>query len=222
MEQNEHAKPDLATVRARLLARAGELGWLEGRGAGEVAFASREAEDELIERLLEQEVPAAEPTDADCRRWYEQNPRRFTAGELVEASHILFAITPRVPPERLRAKAAEVHAMASRDPAAFGRLAAEYSNCPSAAQGGSLGQLGRGDSVPEFEKAVLDSERLGVLPDLVATRFGFHVVQVARRIPGRMLPFEEAREQVKAYLRARATERAIGEYVRSLAPPPAG
>lgn len=219
METNEHAKPDLETVRARLLARAGELGWLEGRGAGEVAFASREAEDELIERLLEQEVPAAEPTDEDCRRWYGQNPRRFTAGELVEASHILFAITPRVPPERLRAKAAEVHARASRDPAAFASLAQEYSNCPSAAQGGSLGQLGRGDSVPEFEKAVLDSERVGVLPDLVATRFGFHVVLVARRIPGRLLPFEEAREEVRAFLRQRATERALGEYVRSLAPP---
>lgn len=219
METNEHAKPDLETVRARLLARAGELGWLEGRGAGEVAFASREGEDELIERLLEQEVAAAELTDEDCRRWYEQNPRRFTAGELVEASHILFAITPRVPPERLRAKAAEVHAMASRDPAAFARLAGEYSNCPSAAQGGALGQLGRGDSVPEFEKAVLEGEMVGVLPDLVATRFGFHVVLVARRIPGRLLPFEEAREQARTQLGQRATERALGEYVRSLAPP---
>jgi len=205
MQANEHAKPDLATVRARLLARAGRIG-IQGE------------EDDVIERLLEAELPEAEPTDEDCRRWYEQNPRRFTAGALVEASHILFAITPRVPPERLRAKAAEVHAKASRDPAAFARLAGEYSNCPSAAQGGALGQLGRGDSVTEFEKAVLDSERLGVLPDLVATRFGFHVVLVARRIPGRVLPFGEAREQVKAYLSQRATERALGEYVRSLAP----
>lgn len=206
METNEHAKPDLETVRARLLARAGELGLV-----GE--------EDAILERLLEQEVPAAEPTDEDCRRCYEHNPRRFTAGELVEASHILFAITPRVPPERLRAKAAEVHAQASRDPAAFARLAGEYSNCPSAAQGGALGQLGRGDAVPEFETAVLDSELLGVLPDLVATRFGFHVVLVARRIPGRVLPYEEARGQIMAYLSQRATERALGEYVRSLTPP---
>lgn len=203
MDTNEYAKPDLATVRARLLARAGQIGM-------------RGDEDEVIERLLEQEVAAAEPTDEDCRRWYGQNPRRFTAGELVEASHILFAITPRVPPERLRAKAAEVHAMAARDPAAFAKLAGEYSNCPSAAQGGSLGQLGRGDSVPEFEKAVLDSELQGVLPDLVATRFGFHVVLVARRIPGRVLPYGEARGQIMAYLSQRATERALGEYVRSL------
>lgn len=205
MGANEHAQPDLATVRARLLARAFSLG-----------FSDNESEDAVIERLLEMEVPEVEPAEEDVRRYYQQNPRRFTAGELIEASHILFAVTPRVPPERLRAKAAEVHAMASRDPARFAALAREYSNCPSAAQGGSLGQLGRGDAVPEFEQAVLEGELLGVLPDLVTTRFGFHVVAVARRIPGRLLPYEEARGEVTALLRRRGTERAIGEYVRAL------
>jgi peptidyl-prolyl cis-trans isomerase C len=204
---NEHGKPDFAAVRARLLAHARSLG-----------ISNSESEDAAIERLLEREVPEAEPIEAEIRRYYEQNPGRFTAGELVEASHILFALTPRVPPERLRAKAAEVHALASRDAARFADLAREYSNCPSAVQGGSLGQLGRGDAVPEFERAVLDGESLGVLPDLVATRFGFHVVQVARRIPGRVLPYGEAREGVAAILRQRGTERAIGEYVRALMP----
>jgi peptidyl-prolyl cis-trans isomerase C len=203
MQGNEHAKPGLEEVRRVLLARALQRGW-------------QGDEDEVIERLLEDEIPAAEPDDADCRRYYEQNTRRFTSGELVEASHILFALTPRVRPERLRAKAAEVHARATREPASFPRLASEYSNCPSAARGGALGQLGRGDAVPEFEKAVLDGELLGVLPDLVATRFGFHVVQVARRIPGRVLGYEEARAQVASTLRERNAERALVEYVRSL------
>jgi len=96
-------------VRARLLARAAELGL-------------RGSDDAVIEQLLEREVPEAEPGEAECRRYYEQNPRRFTAGELVEASHILFAMTPRVPPERLRAKAAEVHALATRAPPLIGSL----------------------------------------------------------------------------------------------------
>jgi len=200
---NEHAKPDLDTVRARLLARAAQLG-LQG------------ADDTVIEQLLVREVPEAEPGEAECRRYYEANLRRFTAGELVEASHILFAVTPRVPPERLRAKAAEVHARATREPERFAELAREFSNCPSSAQGGALGQLGRGDAVPEFETAVLGGEALGVLPDLVSTRFGFHVVLVARRIPGQVLPYEEARTQVAALLRRLGEERAIGEYVRRL------
>jgi len=200
---NEHAKPGLEEVRGLLLARALQLG-LQG------------TEDERIEQLLENEVPDAEPSAEECRRYYDQNPRRFACGELVEASHILFAITPRVPPERLRAKAAEVHAKASLNPERIAELAREFSNCPSGAQGGSLGQIGRGDTVPEFERALFDGDRLGVLPDLVTTRFGFHVVLVARRIPGRLLPYEEARAEVAALLRQRGMERALGEYVRGL------
>jgi peptidyl-prolyl cis-trans isomerase C len=200
---NEHAKPALEEVTTRLLGRAAQLG-IEG------------TDDERIERLLEREVPDAEPLEEECRRYYERNPGRFACGELVEASHILLALTPRVPPERLRAKAAEVHAMAAREPHRFAQLAREYSNCPSAAQGGALGQLGRGDSVPEFERALFAGDELGLLPELVATRFGFHVVLVARRIPGRVIPYEAARQEVAELLRRRGLERALEEYVRSL------
>jgi peptidyl-prolyl cis-trans isomerase C len=200
---NEHAKPGLEEVRGLLLARASQLG-LQG------------GDDERIERLLELEVADAEPGEDECRRYYERNSGRFSCGELVEASHILFALTPRVPPERLRAKAAEVHAKASLNPERVAELAREYSNCPSAAQGGSLGQIGRGDTVPEFERALFSTEMLGVLPELVSTRFGFHVVLVARRIPGRVVPYEQARAEVAALLRKRGMERALGEYVRSL------
>ncbi|HEU4924559.1 MAG TPA: peptidylprolyl isomerase [Burkholderiales bacterium] len=199
---NEHAKPGLEEVRSLLLARASLLG-LQGN------------DDERIERLFELEVADAEPLEDECRRYYERNPGRFSCGELVEASHILLALTPRVPPERLRAKAAQVHAMAAREPQRFAELAREYSNCPSAAQGGSLGQLGRGDSMPEFERALFGGE-LGVLPELVTTRLGFHVVLVARRVPGRALPYEEARPGVAALLRQGALERTLREYVRGL------
>ena len=199
---NEHAKPGLEEVRSLLLARASQLG-LQGN------------DDERIERLFELEVADAEPLEDECRRYYERNPGRFSCGELVEASHILLALTPRVPPERLRAKAAQVHAMAAREPQRFAELAREYSNCPSAAQGGSLGQLGRGDSMPEFECALFGGE-LGVLPELVTTRLGFHVVLVARRVPGRALPYEEARPGVGALLRQGALERTLREYVRGL------
>ena len=199
------SKPQgLDDVRAMLLKRASELGLAAG------------PEDEVIERLLDLEVKTPEPTVEECRRYYDRNSARFSAGDLAEASHILFAITPRVPPGALRAKAAGVHAVATRDPARFTELAAQYSNCPSAAQGGSLGQIGRGDTVPEFEAALFADARLGVLPDLVTTRHGFHVVLVARRIAGRSVPFEEARATIEAFLRERSTERALAQYLQVL------
>ena len=201
----ESGKQSLNDVRALLLKRASELGLTPG------------SEDEVLERLLDLEVRTPEPTEDECRRYYERNPTRFRAGDLVEASHILFAVTPRVPPGALRAKAAEVHAIATKDPSRFAELGAQFSNCPSAAQGGSLGQIGRGDTVPEFEAALFGDTRLGVLPDLVTTRHGFHVVLVARRIAGRAVPFEEARATIESFLRERSTERAVAQYLQILA-----
>jgi peptidyl-prolyl cis-trans isomerase C len=193
----------LEEARALLLAEAVRQGIV---GGGDAA----------IEALLEREVKTPQPTDAECRRWYERNPRRLRSGDLVEARHILFAITPRVPPAALRAEAAEVHASVYRDAASFASAAARYSNCPSAAQGGALGQLGRGDSVPEFEAALFAGERLGVLPELVSTRHGFHVVLVARRIPGRAVPFEEAHAQVARMLEERSLAVAMRQYLARL------
>ena len=201
----EPRKQSLDDARALLLKRASELGLTGG------------VEDEVLERVLDLEVKTPEPTAEECRRYYVRNPARYRAGDLVEASHILFAITARVPPGALRAKAAEAHAVLTKDPARFAELAAQYSNCPSAAQGGSLGQIGRGDTVPEFEAALFGDARIGVLPDLVTTRHGFHVVLVARRIAGRTVPFEEAHPAIEAFLRERSAERAIVQYLQILA-----
>jgi peptidyl-prolyl cis-trans isomerase C len=204
-------------LREALLERAATRGLMAGRVREEVAFADPGAEDAVIERLLELEVRTPEPNDEECRRYYDSHPARFRAGDLVEAAHILFALTARVPPGALRARAAEVHAAARREPQRFAELAREYSNCPSAAQGGALGQLGRGDCVPEFERALFEGEALGVLPGLVDTRYGFHVVLVARRIPGKAVPFDAVRERIAETLRAHSTERALAQYLQILA-----
>ncbi len=190
---------NLEQAREILLARARSLG-IQGD------------ENASIEALLEREVRTPDPTEEECRRYYERNPRQFRSGDLAEASHILFAVTPRVPPGALRAKAAEVHGMLAKDPSRFAELAATCSNCPSAGQGGSLGQLGRGDSVPEFESALFANAQLGLL-ELVTTRFGFHVVLVTGRIEGRTMPFEDAREAIAAHLREACTASAVAQYL---------
>ncbi len=204
-------------VRELLLERAAKRGLMEGRARDEVSFADADAEDAVIERLLELEVRTPEPNEEECRRYYERHPMQFRSGDLVEASHILFALTPRIPPGALRARAAEVHTAARREPQRFADLAREVSNCPSAAQGGALGQLGCGDTVPELERALFGTEALGVLPELVDTRFGFHVVLVARRVAGSAIPFETAREGIAAMLRLRSTGRALAQYAQILA-----
>lgn len=205
-------------VRELLLQEAGEQGLLEdGAPRSAVTFADRESEEAVIERLLAQEVRTPEPTEDECRRHYEAHSERFVAGELVAASHILFALTPGTPVQALRERAGTALAELVANPALFATRAGELSNCPSGAQGGNLGQFGRGEMAPEFEKAIFATTATGVLPSLVATRHGFHIVLVEQRLPGRQLPFEAVREKIAVHLAARVQERALRQYVTVLA-----
>jgi len=205
-------------IRELLLQRAGELGLLEGGAAREdVAFADREAEDAAIAQVLDAEVKTPAPTVEECRRYYETHPEKFASGDLVEARHILFAVTPGTPVMALRDRAERELAALKADPAPFAERAQALSNCPSGQHGGNLGQIGRGEMVPEFDRAVFGTTVTGVLPTLVASRYGFHIVAIERRIPGRTLPFEEVEASVAQFLAARVEERALRQYVEVLA-----
>ncbi|MBN8924052.1 MAG: peptidylprolyl isomerase [Rhodanobacter sp. 68-29] len=201
---------ELAAVHELLRQRARELELLD-EGADEAASG------EAIEQLLAREVRVPEPTPEECRRWYDAHPERYRSGELVHARHILFQVTPGTPVPAIRGVAEAILQEVRAQPELFAARAREKSNCPSGAQEGQLGQLQRGATVPEFEKAIFAGNELGVLPRLVATRYGFHIVAVDLRIPGELLPYDAVAERVANELRTAAERRALGQYVRVLA-----
>ncbi|MDP5252661.1 MULTISPECIES: peptidylprolyl isomerase PpiC [unclassified Vibrio] len=63
--------------------------------------------------------------------------------------------------------------------AKFQTLAKKHSTCPSGKRGGDLGEFRRGQMVPQFDKACFQGEIL--TPQLVKTKFGWHVVKVLYR-----------------------------------------
>lgn len=174
--------------------------------------------DAAIDILLEREVDVPQADEDTCRRWYAQNPERFRTPDLAEVRHILLAAPPDdlAAREAARALAEKLIARLRRDPGAFPRLAGEHSRCPSSQDGGLLGQVSRGETVPEFEDAVL---RLGVgLAEFpVKTRYGFHVVEVLQRRDGEQLPFDAVHARIADYLEERSRRRAISQYIRLLA-----
>jgi peptidyl-prolyl cis-trans isomerase C len=103
------------------------------------------------------------------------------------------------------------------EPDRFAALATQLSNCPSAQHGGNLGQIGRGDTVPEFERAIFRLGAIVILRELVRTRHGFHIVAVDASIPGKTLPFAAVRERITERLRTAVEERALRQYVAILA-----
>jgi peptidyl-prolyl cis-trans isomerase C len=208
----EAAAARALAVRELLLQRARELGLEDAAGTP-----TDDECDAIVERLLELEAPVPEPTEEECLRYYERNAARFKSPELIEVAHILFAVTPGADLETIRTQAESTLARLTAAPERFAVSAASLSNCPSGAQGGQLGQVRRGDLVPEFEQAVFGSEAVGILPRLVSTRFGFHVVRVERRVPGRRLDYATAREGIAQWLSGRVRSSAACQYVRMLA-----
>lgn len=173
-----------------------------------------------IEALLERELQLPEATEADCRRHYDANPGQFRSGDRVRVRHILFAVTPGVNVAALRRRA-EVALLDVRCPdggarGVFAAAARELSNCPSAAQGGDLGWLTRGDCVPELARELFSRPEVGVLPRLVHSRFGFHVMEVLERETGVLHDFEDVRSAVAARLGRRAYADALRQYLARL------
>lgn len=203
--------PEVAAVRELLRQRATARGLLSADSVddGEI--------DSAIERLLAEEVQVPTPTETECRRYYDAHQEEFRSDDLVHARHILFQVTSGVPLAELRARAEQTLAELLQAPERFEALARELSNCTSSQQGGNLGQISRGDMVPEFERALFRLGPTGILHEVVKTRHGFHIVAVDQRIPGRTLPFEAVQQQLGERLKAQVEERALRQYVSILA-----
>lgn len=175
-------------------------------------------EDALIRALVEQEVAVPTADEATLRRYYENNRARFVTAPLAEAEHILIAARADDAEgfAAARERAASIAAILREAPERFAELAREFSACPSGATGGSLGQIGPGETTPAFEAALATLEP-GAISDPVETPYGVHVIRVHRRIEGRQLPFEVVRERIAAYLDEHVRRRASAQYVALLA-----
>ena len=75
-------------------------------------------------------------------------------------------------------------------------LAERESDCGSRASGGALGQLGPGDTVPEFEAVLRTLPEGQTTPDPVLTRHGFHIIRMDAVALGQVLPFDAVRDKI--------------------------
>ncbi|HWW69399.1 MAG TPA: peptidylprolyl isomerase [Duganella sp.] len=175
-----------------------------------------DSDDDRIEALFVREVTVPQADEAACLRFYQSQPERYRSGDLVEARHILFQVTPAAPLELLRQTAELILAELQARPERFDELARQYSNCPSGAVGGSLGQLGRGQCVPEFDELLFRLRQGELAGRLLETRFGLHIVQAQRRVEGKVIPFETVRAQIADELGRQAWQRALHQYLHIL------
>ncbi|MES2947490.1 MAG: peptidylprolyl isomerase [Pseudomonadota bacterium] len=175
-----------------------------------------------IEALLEKNLELPEPSEAACQRHHAAHQARYSTGERVHLRHILFAVTQGMDVVALRNRAEttllDVRCHDGADPTdRFAKAATTQSNCPSGAEGGALGWLTASDCAPEFAKEIFGLSDVGVLPRLVHSRFGLHVVEVLERVPGAPQSYESVRGAVAMALRQTSYVTALRQYLSLLA-----
>lgn len=180
-----------------------------------------EAASSAIDALIAHEVIVPDPSDEACLRHYQAHIARYQRGERLQMRHILFALTQGMDVVALRNRAetclldVRCHDGTAAD--GFARSAREFSNCPSGADGGDLGWLTREEMAPELARTLFGQNQVGVLPTLVHSRFGLHVVEVLGREAGTQQPFEAVKGAVAMTLRQHSFMTALRQYLQLLA-----
>ena len=151
---------------------------------------ARIREQLLIQYAVNKAVGNAKVTDEEAKAFFDENPDQFVGQETVEASHIL------VDTEE---KAKEILEKINAGEMTFEAAAAEFSSCPSAQNGGSLGEFGHGQMVPEFDQACFAME-VGAVSEPVKTQFGYHIIRLDAKNEAKPIPYEDIAEQIKQHM----------------------
>lgn len=178
-----------------------------------------EPDEAAIRRLLDAELNLPQPTEDELRRWYARNQERLRLPDLWHVQHLLVAADPKDARavEAARARAGALLVEVLEDPDGLPALASQFSDCPSKAQGGDLGMIERGSTVPEFESHLAGLQAGEVCPTVVKSRYGMHVIRVLAHEIGRVPPFAAMRERIAEFLREASWRQAVQGYIASLA-----
>ena len=145
----------------------------------------------LTSFAAEKAVANVTVSDKDAEDYYNAHKEQFVSDESVNASHIL------VDSEE---KALEILAKINAGEITFEDAAKEYSSCPSKANGGNLGDFGKGQMVPEFDEAVFKMEAGEITSSPVKTQFGYHLIKLIAKNDAEEMPFASIAGEIKGAL----------------------
>ena len=179
------------------------------------------AESATAEAVLKRELKV-NITDADAKKFYDDNPAKFEEPEKARASHILLMTTdPKTNAEltedQKAAKRKEMEGLLKRARAGedFAKLAKEYSEDPGSKDKGGEYEFPRGQMVPEFEAAAF-SLGTNQVSDIITTRFGFHIIKLSEKIPARKVDYTKAAADIKEGLTQQALQKQFPDYIAKL------
>ncbi len=204
-------------VRTLLLQEAGQRNLTpEPR---EITPGRYETTDEnLINLLLESEIHAPPPSKKAVFAEWEKNSERFRSPPLWEVSHILFSCAPEnvEKADLALARAVECQKKLQDQVAGFESLAKTESDCASKKNDGRLGQIGPGDTLPEFEKALRTLHIGDITSTPIKTKFGYHIIRLDAEANGQILPFAAVEQRLTRAMEKAAWAKSAQELIARL------
>ena len=190
----------------------------------------RDLKEEVKMKKLAKELGTYNVSDAEAKKFYNDNIKKFKHPEKVRASHILISVSPAEieevvksdaknknldeaalkakVEEEIKAKSAEAEtkankllAEAKKDMTQFAKLAKDNSDdTTSAVKGGDLGFFAAKEMVPEFSKAAFSMKPNTISDKPVKTQYGYHIIMVTDRAAAGQDSFDKVKNNIKGYL----------------------
>ena len=166
---------------------------------------------------------AAQVSDAELQTYYNQHIDEYREPEQVKVSHILVKTPLPGPDGKVDQKAVDAAQQKAQDllkqlksGAKFEDLATKNSDDPgSAKQGGSLGWIKRGQTVPEFEKTAFSLSK-GQLSDVVKSSYGFHIIRLDDKQEAHLKTLPEVKAQIEPILKQQKATQAAENAANTL------
>jgi peptidyl-prolyl cis-trans isomerase C len=184
------------------------------------ALLMKSLERELkVEAVLDKEASrAARVSDIDVELYYHYHPEQFTRPETRRTRHILITINESMPENTRQRARQRIDAIAdrlARDPRRFEEQALKHSECPTAMQGGLLGDARRGQLFPELD-ALLFSMRAGEIAPVTESTLGFHLLLCESIQPAGPIPLHLAKPRIREMLEERRRQICRSAWVKRL------
>ncbi len=172
-------------------------------GLDEASFASALEREMKVEAILEKVGTRAESvSDMDVELYYQYHPEQFRRPETRLARHILITLNDTIPENTREAafkRISEIAARLAKEPQRFEEQALKHSECPTALDGGKLGDLPRGKLFPELD-AALFGLNAGQVSGVIESELGFHVLRCDAVTVAGVLGFADAKQHIRKLL----------------------
>lgn len=216
---DEQLSWSLANIAARYDSREEYLQDLEANGLDETGLRHslyRELMFDAVMQLVASGCTAV--SDADVEQFYETHPESFEQPELRSAKHILITVNPEFTENTKEAALARMEQVVEKlngNSENFSELAKCHSECPTAMEGGELGELKQGQLYPELDAALFSMQE-GEISQIIESEMGFHILLCDKIRPGKQISFAEAELKIRNTLEERSRRSRQKEWLAGL------